>query len=266
MRLFVHLILICTALSPLSAFAQDKSSATEVDKNPPAVNAGRPTVTDPASLTAPGWLESEFGFAKGLDRDRNFSTPFLMKLTSKNERFQYRLSFDGYLKPGEGKDGFGDTYLGFQYLFAKQEKSRFDISGRLTFKFPTAPASIGGTKKVDFNLLLLASRDFSPKVHGDFNLGVSSLSRSDAPGTDTQVQATASFTFPLKGGRWQYTNELVYNSPISGGRASLTTMHGFTYAVHRYDVYDVAVQWGLQGDGANFQVLFGKTFFLGKLF
>ena len=95
------------------------------------------------------------------------------------------------------------------------------------------------------------------------------MRRSDAcrnSGTDSQLLLTASFTFPIKGGRWQYTNELVYASPIQGVRSSVTTMHGLTYAVHRYDVYDVAVQWQLHGDGANFQVLFGKTFFLGKLF
>ena len=250
------------ALTP--ALAQDKKS--EADKIPPAVNPGRPTVSDPAALTAPGWLEAEFGLTKGLDRDRTFSTPFLMKLTSKNERLQYRLSFDGYLKPGEGKGGFGDTYAGLQYLIAKQEKSKFDIAARLTLKLPTAPPSIGGTKKVDYSLLLLASRDFTPTIHADFNLALASLSRADAPGTDTQWQATASFTFPLKGGRWQYTNEIVYNSPIAGQQASITTLHGFTYAVHRYDVYDIGVQWQLQGGGANVQVFLGKTFFLGKLF
>ena len=235
------------------------------DKGPPAVNPGRPTVTDPAALTAPGWLETEFGITKNLNRDRTLSTPFLLKLTSRNTRLQYRLSVDGFIFPGQGANGFGDTYAGLQYLFAQQNKGGFDVAGRATIKFPTAPAFIG-TGKVDYNVLLLASRDFSPSLHGDFNLGLSNLSRQGAPGTDNQFLATASFTLPIKGGRWQYTNEIVYTSPIQGQQSQLTTMHGFTYAVHRYDVYDVAVQWQLHGDGATWQVLFGRTFFLGRLF
>lgn len=242
-------------------------SAETEDKSPPAVNPGRPTVTDPASLTAPGWLESEFGLFQNLDRDRNLGTPLLLKLTSKNKRLQYRLENDGYLRIGSDRsDGIGDTNFALQYLFATQDRSLFDISGRLNLKIPTARPALGGTKKFDYSALFLASKDFTPMLHGDFNLGLASLTRVDAPGADTQVFAAASFTIPFKGGRWAYTNELVYFSPIQGQRAAVTTMHGLTYAVHRYDVYDLAVQWQLQGDGAVFQILLGKTFFFGRLF
>jgi hypothetical protein len=241
-------------------------AADKPDTGPPAVNPGRPTVTDPAALTAPGWLESEFGGMKNLDHDRTFSTPMLLKLTSRNNRLQYRLAFDGLIFPGEGGgNGFGDTTAGLQYLFAVQSRAGFDVAGRIAVKIPTAPAFLG-TRKVDYSMLLLASRDFSPMLHGDFNLGLANLSRQGAPGTDNQFVATASFTLPIKGGRWQYTNELVYASPLQGQPSQVTTMHGFTYAIHRYDVYDVAVQWQLHGSGANLQLLFGRTFFFGRLF
>lgn len=267
-RLKTILRLVCAGCvlgAPLPVRAQGKEAGEAPDKSPPAVNAGRPTVTDPAALTAPGWLETEFGGVKSLDRGRDFTTPFLLKLTSRNKRLQYRLATDGFLFPGQGSNGFGDTYAALQYLFAPQDRAKFDFAGRATVKIPTAPAFLG-TRKFDYNLLLLASRDFSPALHGDFNLGFSSLSRQGGPGTDGQIMASASLSLPIKGGRWQYTNELVYFSPIQGSRAQVTTMHGFTYAVHRYDVYDVAVQWQLHGDGATWQLLFGRTFHLGRLF
>ncbi len=242
-----------------------KSADAQPDNSPPAVNPGRPSITDPAALTAPGWLEAEFGGQKDLDRDRNFNTPLLLKLTTRSRRLQVRLATDGYVQLGDRTDGYGDTYAALQYLFATQDKARFDIAGRVTVKIPTARAALG-TKKFDFSALLLASRDFSPALHGDFNLGVSSLSRQDAPGTDTQTLVSASLTFPIAGGRWQYFNELAYQSALAGQRAQVTTMHGFSYAPHRYDVYDVAVQWGVSGDGPVFQLLFGRTFFFGKLF
>jgi len=259
----------CSVVSAQEKPAQDAKpnnpAPAAPDTSPPAVNPGRPTVTDPASLTAPGWLETEFGLTKNLDRDRTFSTPLLLKLTSRNNHLQYRLAVDGLIAPGVGGSGFGDTYAGLHYLFVPQSKAGFDIAGRVTVKIPTAPAFLG-TRKFDYNLLLLASRDFSPMLHGDFNLGFTNLSRQGAPGTDNQILASASFTAPIKGGRWAYTNEIVYTSPLQGVHSQLTTMHGFTYAVHRYDVYDVAVQWQLHGDGATWQVLLGKTFFFGRLF
>jgi hypothetical protein len=258
------LVLILSAAFLRGSVAQAQG-VDKTDTGPPAVNPGRPTVTDPAALTAPGWLETELGGLKDLDRDRTFSTPFVLKLTSRNNRLQYRLGADGLIFPGQGANGFGDTNAGLQYLFASQSKAKFDLAGRIAVKLPTAPDFLG-TRKVDYNVLFLASRDFSPSVHGDFNLGLSNLSRQGAPGTDNQFLATASFTLPIKGGRWQYTNEIVYASPIEGQKSLVTTMHGFTYAVHRYDVYDIAVQWQLHGDGANLQLLFGKTFFLGHLF
>jgi hypothetical protein len=262
LRCSLAAILSCASLNGAAAQAQgDKKT----DTSPPAVNPGRPTITDPASLTAPGWLETESGGMKNLDRDRSFSTPFVLKLTSLNNRLQYRLGFDGLIFPGQGANGFGDTTAALQYLFAPQSKTGYDLAGRIALKIPTAPDFLG-TRKIDYNIQFLASRDFSPSLHGDFNLGLANLSRQGAPGTDNQFVATASFTLPIKGGRWQYTNEIVYASPIQGQKSELTTMHGFTYAVHRYDVYDVAIQWQLHGDGANVQLLFGKTFFLGRLF
>ncbi len=235
------------------------------DTSPPAVNPGRPTLTDPASLTAPGWLETEFGLQQDMDRDRNFGSPILFKLTSGNKRLQYRIGMDGYVRLGDRTDGFGDTYAGLNYLAATQDKAGFDIAARTTIKIPTARAALG-TKKFDYNVLLLASRDFSPTIHGDFNAGFSSLSRQGVGGTDAQLFLSASFTIPIRGGRWGYTNELTYSSPIYGQRSAVTMMHGLTYAAHRYEVYDIAAQWGLHGDGSTFQVLLGRTFFLGKLF
>ncbi len=254
------------AASPKAA-PDDKSDGKPEDKSPPALNPGRPTITDPAALTAPGWLETELGIQQDLNRDRIFGTPLLFKLTDRNHRLQYRLASDGYLRLGDRTDGIGDTYAALHYLLTPMTKSGFDVAARFTLKFPTARRPLGGTQKFDPGLLLIASRDFTKwGLHGDFNFGLSSLSRTALRGTDTSMLLTASLTVPIRGGRWAYTNELVYTSPILGQRASVTTMHGFTYAVHRYEVYDVALQWGLHGDGASFQILFGRTFFLGKLF
>src|SRR5262249_32037159 len=47
----------------------------------PSVTPYRPTVSDPADLSAPGWLEGEFGGLRtfGEDHSRSDSVPFLLK-------------------------------------------------------------------------------------------------------------------------------------------------------------------------------------------
>ena len=246
--------------------APDKSGAIP-DHVPPAVVPSIPTITDTAQLTAPGWLECDFSPLKNLDRDRLLSTPLLLKLTARNRRLQFRAATDGYLRQGDGTDGLGDSYLGGQYLFATQERTGFDLATRLTLKMPTQPAALSGTGKVDYNLLFLASRDFTKwQFHGDFNLGVSSLSRQNGPGVDQQLFVSASTNTPLRGDLWTYMNEATYTTGISGTKARVTTMQAISYNVHRYEVYSLGLQWQPYGDGATFQVVFGASFFLSKVF
>lgn len=245
----------------------DAKQSDPPDNKAPSVTPSAPSITDTATLSAPGWIECDLTGFKNLNRDRSIGTPTLLKLTAGNRRLQYRLATDGYIRQGDRTDGVGDTYFALQYLYQPQEKAGFDFAGRLTAKLPTGRRELGGTQKLDFNGLLLASRDFTKwQLHGDFNVGFSSLTRTDAPGVDYQVLLAASTTTPIKGGRWQYSNELVYFSPIQGQRYRVTTMHGVAFAQHRYEVYSAAVQWQLHGDGAAFQVLFSGSFFLGKMF
>jgi|GEM_PF-2010974 len=239
----------------------------EPDNHPPSVTPSAPSITDTATLSAPGWIEFDLTGFKNLTRDRSIGTPSLIKLTAGNRRLQYRIATDGYIRLGDHSDGVGDTYLALQYLYKSQQTAGFDVAGRLTTKIPSGRRELGGTQKFDAGGLLLASRDFTKwQFHGDFNLGLSSLTRADAPGADYQLLAAASTTTPIRGGRWQYYNELVYFSPVQGQRYRVTTMHGVTFAQHRYEVYSAAMQWQLHGDASTFQVLLSASFFAGKLF
>ena len=253
--------------SPNDTQAPAKSSDGQAEGERPAVNPSIPTITDSAALTPPGWLEADFAPFKNLDRDRLLGTPLLLKLTSKNLRVEYRLATDGYLRLGDGSDGFGDTYAAAQYLFKTQNRAGFDVAGRFTLKIPTQPTALSGTGKFDYNALFLFSRDFTKwQFHGDFNVGLSSLSRQGTPGTDQQFEITGATNTPIRGGRWVYQNELVYFSGVSGSSPRLTTMHAFSHAAHQYEVYSAGLQWQMQGDGPVFQIIFGAAFFPAKLF
>jgi hypothetical protein len=252
---------VCTHV----ALADDQSSGM------PAVNAGRPTLTDTASLTAPGWLETEWGLQRDLRGDLAFSTPLVLKLTMANKRLEYRLGTDAYVwvRDGEGGsiDGFGDMYLAAQYLLTRQSGGMWDTAARLTLKAPTASARRGiGSGRLDYGLLIAASRDLTPALHTDLNLAYTTAGRQGAAGTDALVFVSASLTMPIPHSRWQYSNEIAWQTAAQGSGRQVTTMHGVSYAVRPWDVWDVAINFGLTSAAPRYQVLFDRTFFLGRLF
>ena len=151
-------------------------------------------------------------------------------------------------------------------MFFTQDKKGFDVAGKILLKIPTSSPNVQGTGKVDYSVFGLASRDLTKwGFHSDFNLGVSALSRFGSPGYDNQVLLSGSTTSPIQGGRWQYTNELVYFSPMAGQDYHLTMMHGISYAEHRYATYSAAIQIGLHGDIPRYQLLFAASFNVGQL-
>ena len=58
-----------------AACAQDANEATDADT--PSVTAYRPTVSDPAALSAPGWFELETGISsvRGADATHTVGAP-----------------------------------------------------------------------------------------------------------------------------------------------------------------------------------------------
>lgn len=231
----------------------------------PPVSGGTPTITDAAELSAPGWIEFDPGVLKDLVGDPNVGTPATLKYTTRNNRLQYLLATDGIVTQGNAT-GVGDTYLGIHYLFRTEDKGGYDIALKGIGKMPTAAADVGGTGKYDQSAFLLVSRDMTKwGLHEDMNGGVSAIGNSPQTGYSGQALLSYSTTTPFRGGRWQYTNELVYLSALPNQGVRLTTMHGFAYSVHAYEVYSAALQVRLEGDVPRFQVLFAASFNLCRL-
>jgi len=265
----VPFALFCAALQVQAAppaKPQTPPAAQADDSNAkPPVSGGTPTITDPAELSAPGWLEFDPGSFKDLDPSAGFGTPFTFKYTALNRRLQYLLGQDGLVVQRGSLKGVGDTYAGAHYLFRTQEHGGYDVALKGLLKIPTASDSAGGTGKSDYSAFLLVSRDLTKwGFHGDVNVGISSIGNAAMAGYSTQSMAALSTTTPLPGGRWQYTNEVVYFSALPGQYARVTTMHGFAYLAHTYEVYSLAVQVRLEGDIPRYQLLLAASFNIAK--
>ncbi len=249
------------------ALAQQKDSTPEQ----PTVNPYRPTVTDPASLTFPGYLEMEVGGAAqhgGEQSHRAFSTPIVLKLTTNSKRLEYHVFLGGYSTQtgmdGSHLSGRGDVTPGLQYLIVAQSPRTYDVAARLEYKVPTANRGLG-TGKTDYDLLLLASKDYSKTLHGDFNLGVYQLGRMTGQGFATQYLASGVLNTKLSP-TLTLQDELYGYSGSSEGGTIMSTLHAIGYQPSRVLAFDAGVDIGISHAAPRYTVLFGSTFFVGRLF
>ena len=281
MRQYSSLIIsamLSASLWVTGAHAQGNAGGQKDDKDtPPTVNPYRPTVTDPATLTVPGYLEMEIGgqdVHRGQSQTgggavrRQFYTPATLKLTDRSGRLEYHLTFEGTvtLKDDQGQSlsGIGDTIPGLQYLLLKQTPKTYDVAVRAEYKVPTSKSGIG-TGKSDYDVLLLASKDYSKTYHVDFDLGYFALGRASGTGFASQYQASGVLNTKL-------SNTLTLQDEIYGFSGSsenstiISTLHALGYQPSHTIAYDIGVDFGISHAAPKYTVLFGSTFFLGKLF
>ena len=277
------------ALPP--ATVSPKATPVSAPQPEAAVNPGRPTVTDVAPLTVPGYLELESGlnYVKGgAGLDYQFNQAFLLKLTDRPGRTEFRLSSSGYVvqkttggtaavttggpngstvivaNTNSFAQGFGDTTFGVQHLFMAQTPKRYNVAGRLEYKLPTGGSRVG-TGRSDYNLLLLASKDYTEKLHADYNLGQALLGRSDQSGYAKQFFASAAFSYQIPRGFTVQTELYGFSGNALNG-TNIVNGYGFTYTSRPSVVYDGYIGFGLTRSAPKYAITIGRTFFLGKLF
>ena len=255
-------------LSCAVAHAQDKGDGASQS---PAINPGRPTVTDPAPLTAPGYLEIEVGGQDargGEGTQRQFSVPTVLKLTNKAGRLELHVALDSFVTQkddqGEHLSGFGDVTPGLQYLATKQGPHSYDLAARIETKIPTAARGVG-SGKTDYDLLLLASKDYNSTLHADYNVAVYQLGKADGTGYATQYQISGSLNTKLSPAL-TLEDELYGFSGNSEGGTITSTLHALAYQTSHTIAFDVGVDIGLSHAAPKRTYLFGTTFFAGRLF
>lgn len=249
------------------AFAQQQDDSSKQ----PTVNPYRPTVTDPASLTFPGYLEMEVGGAAqhgGEQSKRAFSTPIVLKLTTNSKRLEYHVLLGGYNEQttpdGTHLSGRGDVTPGLQYLIVAQSPRTYDLAARLEYKIPTANQGLG-TGKTDYDLLLLASKDYNKTLHGDYNLGIYRQGRMSGQGFATQYLASGVLNTKISK-TLTLQDELYSYSGNSEGSTIVSTLHAIGYQPSRVLAFDAGIDIGISHAAPRYTLLFGSTFFVGRLF
>lgn len=225
----------------------------------------RPTVTNPAGLSEPGWLELELGAQRikgGENKWRN-SYPALAKLAFTDdwgmmvggEMGVQRTDKDEVVFMGEG-----DTTFTLKHRIPTAiEGTAWGVEAG--YKSPTANDTIG-SGKADYIL----NGIFSTEISGndlDLNLGATRVG-SVTNGVDLNLYSWGASVSRNLNEKWGVFGEL--SGTTQGGIPSQSQlMAGFTYNFSKRLVFDAGASTGLTEASQEWSAFAGVTTLLGRL-
>lgn len=235
------------------------------EESEPTATPYRPTVSNPADLSEPGWLEVEFGLQRikgGSDRQRD-SFPALAKLAfSENwgilvggELGVRRTDMDDVLYKGGG-----DTIVMLKHRIpTSTEGTAWGVEAG--FKSPTANDNIG-SGKTDYILNGIYSTDFSGN-HLDLNLGATRVG-AIASNEGRVLYNWASSVSRNLDEKWGVFGEL--SGTHQRDMPALSQfMAGASYNFSKRVVFDAGASTGLTATAQDWSVFAGVTVLLDKL-
>ena len=173
----------------------------------PSVTPYRPSVSTPAALSAPGWLEIEAGVlrARGGGDTRRDSLPYTLKLAFTPD-WGLRLGGDAWVRQsdetGQRISGGGDSSVVLKRRFGIDDASAFGLE--LGATLPTGRRGISSGKS-DYSLNGIYSADIGA-YHTDINLTSTRIGAVD-PGTSRAQALWAASLSKSLSDRWGVVGE-----------------------------------------------------------
>lgn len=247
-------VLCCT-----SVFAQ---SAPEEQ---PSVTPYRPSVSTPAALSAPGWLEFETGVqhARGRDSERRDSVPYTLKLAFTPE-WGVRIGGDAWVRQADETAqhlrGGGDSSIVLKRSFAINDISAFGLETGATL--PVGRRGIS-SRKSDYSLNAIYSADLGD-YHTDLNLVPTRIGAVDAGVSRAQMLWAASLSKALNE-RWGVVGEFS-GTHQRGTDSTRQFLAAASYNVSKSLVLDAGFARSLRSGVPGSAAFTGLTMLVGRLF
>ncbi|MED5618097.1 transporter [Ideonella sp. BN130291] len=231
----------------------------------PAVTPYRPSVSTPAALSAPGWLEVEVGLqsdhaARSARRD---SLPYALKLAFTPD-WGIRLGGEAWVRQdagaGERLSGVGDTSLVLKRRFAVDEARAFGVE--LGATLPTGHHAVSSGKS-DYTLNGIYSADVG-SLHTDLNLAATRLGRVEGGASRLQALWAASLSGSLTE-RWGWVGELS-GTQQRGVEATRQALVAASYTVSKTLALDAGLAHSLRAGDGQWSVFCGFTVLTARLF
>lgn len=250
---------VAAALCCTPVFAQ-----TPLDDQP-SVTPYRPSVSTPAALSAPGWLEIEAGalHARVSSSERRDSLPYTLKLAFTPD-WGVRVSGDAWVRQtadgGHRASGGGDGSIVLKRRFAINDTSAFGLEAGATL--PVGRHGIGSDSS-DYSLNAIYSADIGD-YHTDLNLASTRIGSVDAGVSRKQTLWAASLSKSLNE-RWGIVGELS-GTQQHGAESSTQVLFAASYNVSKSLALDAGVARSIRSGVPDSLVFTGLTMLLGRLF
>lgn len=250
---------VISALSSIAIFAQ-----TPPDDSP-SVTPYRPSVSTPAALSAPGWLEIETGglLARAGGSTRRDSLPYTFKLAFTPD-WGIRFGGDAWVRQidetGQKINGGGDSNIVVKRRFAINDASAFGLEAGATL--PTGRNGISSGKS-DFSLNAIYSADIG-EYHTDINLLSTRIGAVDTGVSRNQTLWAASLSKTLND-KWGLVGELS-GTRQSGLASTSQVLFAASYNVSKMLSLDAGFARSIRSGVPDKSVFFGATFLAGRLF
>jgi hypothetical protein len=255
---------IAAVLALAATAAPTRASAA--DDEPSAVPY-RPSVSTPATLSAPGWIEVEGGLQHLRDEDsRRDSVPVTLKLALTPD-WGIRVGGDAWARvrddTGGSVSGLGDLGVVLKRRFAVDDASAFGLeAGAL---FPTGrPGSGPGSGKTDYGLNAIYSADFAGSWHTDLNLMSNRIGQIDAGTGRAQWLGAASLSKSLDD-QWSVVGELS-GAHRQGVADSSQLLLAASYSVSKRLVIDAGAARSLRAGTPTWSAFTGFTWLAARVF
>jgi hypothetical protein len=250
----------------LLVLATSAAGAAADDEAPSAVPY-RPSVSTPAALSAPGWLDVEAGFLHQHDGggSRRDSLPFTVKLAFTPD-WGVRVGSDGWVRrrdeSGEHASGFGDTAFVVKRRFEVDDESAFGLEGAAIV--PTSRHGLGsGSGKPDWGINAIYSADFGA-WHTDLNAVATRLGANEAGTNRTQLLGAASLSRSLDE-HWGVVGELS-GTHRQGADSTSQLLVAASYNVSKRLVLDAGAARSLRGGAPSWSAFTGFTWLAARIF
>jgi hypothetical protein len=222
----------------------------------------RPRRSLNSRTTAPGYWAIEFG---GRVEKDSFGTPTLLRF-GLSPRWEIDLGLEpivGADIDGGSETSFGDTTIEGKWRFFESHDGQAALHGFV--RFPTASVSKGlGTGEHDAGFTFVASRIWDRNAF-DFNLGGEFAGVTESPSNDAQWTVVLTWSRDIFD-RWDLYGELFFQFLPAADKEEFTTDWGFHYYLSRSFALDAGINIGLTGDAPDYEILFGLTKVLGRVF
>ena len=254
----------CLAFMAVAMCCAPTLSQTPSDDSP-SVTPYRPSVSTPAALSAPGWLEFEAGaqLSRGGGSERRDSLPVTLKLAFTPD-WGLRIGGDAYVRQtddsGQQIRGGGDGSIVIKRRFEINDASAFGLEAGATLQ--VGKSGIGSGKS-DYSLNAIYSDDIG-EYHTDLNVVSTRIGAVDAGVSRNQLLWAASLSQALNE-RWGVVGELS-GTRQNGTDHNSQLLFAASYNVSKSVVLDAGVARSLRSGVSDGSVFAGLTMLVGKLF